>query len=133
MESEKRNGRTKVSLALPPEHPALVLELKCITQDRKTFRTWGHFAPWTSYIPKCQDDDEEGRNRSNVGILELREFVQNHSGDDAGLRRTAGRRAALLYYCYCDSCFTASIAGYARRTQTDHRRMAKSTFHILYC
>jgi len=72
MESElNRNGRTKLSLALPAKHPALILELKGITQNRETLWTGRNFAPWAFYIPNCEDDDES-RYQSNVGILQLR-------------------------------------------------------------
>ena len=86
MESAKnRIGLTKLSLALALKHPALILELKGIPDDRKTFWTGRNISPWTSYIVSYQDHDK-GRSQSKVGRRMLREgsekevVAQSHGG-----------------------------------------------------
>jgi hypothetical protein len=56
--AKHRIGRTKLSLALALKHPALILELKGIPENRKTFWTGGNFAPWAFYILSYQDNDK---------------------------------------------------------------------------
>ena len=55
---KKRIGRTILLLALALKHPALILELKGMPENRKTFWTGGNFAPWASYILRYQDNDK---------------------------------------------------------------------------
>ena len=77
MESIRKNriGRTKLSLALCTKHPAFILELKGIPENRKTLWTGGHFTPWTSYVLGYQDDDK-GRNKNKAQCQKLREGIE---------------------------------------------------------
>ena len=89
MESVKKNriGRTKLSLALALKHPALILQLKGIPENRKTLWTRGHFTPWASYIPGYQDDGK-GRNKDKARSQKLREeSVQERTERSNGARR----------------------------------------------
>ena len=57
-QKKKRTERTEIPFALFPKHPTLILELKGISEDGKTFWTGRNSAPWASYIPGYQCDDE---------------------------------------------------------------------------
>ena len=55
---QKRTERTEILLAVFTKHPTLILELKGISKDGKTFWTGRNFAPWASHIPGYQYDDK---------------------------------------------------------------------------
>jgi hypothetical protein len=55
---KKRIALTELLLALALKHPALILELKGIPKNRKTFWARGNFTPRASYIVSYQDNDE---------------------------------------------------------------------------
>ena len=62
MESQRagKNGirRTKLPFAIFVEHPALILELKGVPENRKTRWTGWNSAPRASCILCCENDDE---------------------------------------------------------------------------
>jgi hypothetical protein len=71
----RKNGivHTKLSFAILLEHPALIPELKGVSENRKTPWTGWNFAPWAVRILCCQNDDET-QNESNTGSQKLGEY-----------------------------------------------------------
>jgi hypothetical protein len=85
--TKNRIGRTELSLALDLKHPALILELKDIPENRKTLWTGGHSTPWASYILDYQDYDK-GRNKTKARCQRLREgSEQERTERSDGARR----------------------------------------------
>jgi len=70
-----KNGivHTKLLFAIFLEHPALILELKGISEDWKTLWTRWNFAPWAARISYRQNDDE-AQNETNTGGQKLGEY-----------------------------------------------------------
>ena len=99
MESIRKNriGRTKLSLALCTKHPAFILELKGIPENRKTLWTWGHFTPRASFILDYQDDDR-GRKKYKAQCRKLREGSEQERTErsDGARQVVAQRHGGLL-------------------------------------
>jgi len=66
-----KGEHTKCMLAVSPQQPRLVPELKSISKNRKSPRTWRDTPPWAPDVSNEYDGGEKGYEEANVVCEQL--------------------------------------------------------------